>query len=133
MSRVGVCISFFCQTTPMWFFESNLRSSWQIALLVTPIWLLLRLLLESEPLVWLEPLIVFGLAFGLHRLSTHLTMSYRNPNALLVFAVFGTFAFQMLILLLAALLKLRFGAFVFLIDVVFWSPLLRAIFFTKSW
>jgi hypothetical protein len=69
----------------MWFFESSLRSSLQIALLVTPIWLLLRLLLEPEPLVWLEPIIVFVLSFGLHRFSTHLTISYRNPNALLVF------------------------------------------------
>ena len=116
----------------MWFFESNLRSSLQIALLLTPAWLLLRLVLEPEPLVWLEPIIVFALAFGLHRFSTHLTVSYRNPNALLVFAVFGTFAFQMLILLLAALLKLRFGAFVFLLDAVFWSPLLRAVFVAKS-
>ncbi len=116
----------------MWFFESSLRSSLQIALLVTPIWLLLRLLLEPEPLVWLEPIIVFALSFGLHRFSTHLTVSYRNPNALLVFAVFGTFAFQFLILLLAAVFKLRFGAFVFLLDAVFWSPLLRAVFLAKS-
>ncbi len=116
----------------MWFFQSNFRISLQIALLVTPVWFLLRLLLEPEPLVWLEPVIVFFLALGLHRLSTHLTVSYRNPNALLVFAVFGTFAFQILILFLAAVLKLRFGAFVFLLDAVFWSPLLRAVFFAKS-
>ncbi len=132
MTRVAIESRLFCQTAPMWFFQSNFRASLQIALLVTPVWLLLRLLLEPEPLVWLEPMMVFALALGLHRLSTHLTVSYRNPNALLVFAVFGTFAFQILILLLAALLKLRFGAFVFLLDAVFWSPLLRAVFFAKS-
>jgi hypothetical protein len=113
----------------MWFFKSHFRSSLITALLVTPVWLLLRLLLEPEPLVWLEPILVFALALGLHRLSTHLAVSYRNPNVLLGFAVFGTFAFQILILGLAVLLKLRFGAFVFLLDAVFWSPLLQAAFF----
>jgi hypothetical protein len=116
----------------MWFFESSSRSSLVTALLVTPVWLLLRLFLEPEPLVWLEPVLVFLLALVLHRLSTHLTVTYRNPNALLAFAVFGTFAFQILILLSAALLKLRFGAFVFLLDAVFWSPLLRAVFFSSQ-
>lgn len=113
----------------MWFFHSSSRTSLLTALLVTPVWLLLRLLLEPEPIAWLEPVLVFGLALGLHRLSTHLAATYRNPNALLVFAVIGTFVFQMLILLVAALFKLRFGAFVFLLDAVFWSPLLRAAFF----
>ena len=92
----------------MWFFHASLKSSLLIAALVTPAWLLLRLLLEPEPIVWLEPTLVFGMAFGLHRFSTHLTMSYRNPNALLMFAVIGTFVFQMLILLLAALVSQSF-------------------------
>ncbi|MFN3265860.1 MAG: hypothetical protein ACK41E_03375 [Deinococcales bacterium] len=115
----------------MWFFEYSPRSSLMTALLVTPVWLVLRLLLEPEPIVWLEPVLVFCLGFGLHRLSTHLTNRYRNPNALLMFAVVGTFGFQILILLLASLLKLRFGAFVFLLDAVYWSPLLRAVFLKK--
>jgi hypothetical protein len=112
----------------MWFFQSSPRSSLVTALLVTPVWLVLRLLLEPEPIVWLEPVLVFLLALGLHRLSTHLSNRYKNPNALLMFAVLGTFVFQMVILLLAALLKLRFGAFVFLLDAVYWSPLLHAAF-----
>jgi hypothetical protein len=116
----------------MWFFQSSPRSSLVTALLVTPVWLLLRLLLEPEPIVWLEPVLVFGLALGLHRLSTHLSSRYRNPNALLMFAVLGTFVFQIVILLLAALLKLRFGAFVFLLDAVYWSPLLHAAFLKNS-
>jgi hypothetical protein len=116
----------------MWFFQSSPRSSLVTALLVTPVWLLLRLLLEPEPIVWLEPVLVFGLALGLHRLSTHLSSRYRNPNALLMFAVLGTFVFQIVILLLAALLKLRFGAFVFLLDAVYWSPLLHAAFFGRG-
>jgi hypothetical protein len=113
----------------MWFFQSSPRSSLVTALLVTPVWLVLRLLLEPEPLFWLEPVVVFGLALGLHRLSTQLSSRYKNPNALLMFAVLGTFVFQMLILVLAAVLKLRFGAFVFLLDAVYWSPLLHAAFF----
>jgi hypothetical protein len=112
----------------MWFFDTNPRSSLVTALIVTPGWLLLRLILEPEPIFWLEPVLVFGFAFGLHKLSTHLALVHRNPNALLVFAVFGTLAFQMAILLLSALLKLRLGAFVFLLDAVYWVPLLRAAF-----
>ncbi len=116
----------------MWFFDTKPRSSIVTALIVTPAWLLLRLILEPEPIFWLELLLIFAFAFGLHKVSTHLASSYRNPNALLVFAVIGTFVFQMLILALSALLKLRLGAFVFLLDAVYWVPLLRAAFAPRT-
>jgi hypothetical protein len=116
----------------MWFFDMKPRSSLLTTLIVTPIWLVLRLILEPEPIFWLEPVLVFAFAFGLHKLSTHLASSYRNPNALLMFAVLGTFAFQMIILALSAVLKLRLGAFVFLLDAVYWVPLLRSAFLPRA-
>jgi hypothetical protein len=95
--------------------------------------LVFRVLLEPGTFNPLRVL-VFGLSFASRRLGTTLSERLRpsGPNALVLAAAVGTLLFTFGITFLGGALGLRLGSMTFLIDVLYWGPLLRAAFFPVS-
>ena len=116
---------------PLALLEANPRNSLVAALIVTPLWLVFRVLLEPGAFNPLEVMVVFGLSFISHRLGTLLSVRLRprGPNALVLAAALGTLLFTFGIAFLGGALGLRLGPMTFFIDILYWGPLLRAAFF----
>lgn len=119
---------------PLALLEASPRNSLVAALIVTPLWLVFRLLLEPGVFNPLEVFVVFGLSFLSHRAGTILAehLRPRGPNALVLAAALGTLLFTFGIAFLGGALGLRLGPMTFFIDVLYWGPLLRAAFFPTS-
>ncbi len=119
---------------PLALLEASPRHSLVAAVIVTPLWLVFRVLLEPGAFNPLELLVVFGLSFASHRLGTNLSERLRpcGPNALVLAAAVGTLLFTFGITFLGGALGLRLGPMTFFIDALYWGPLLRAAFFPAS-
>jgi hypothetical protein len=116
---------------PLGLLEVSPRHSLVVALIVTPLWLVFRVLLEPGAFNPLEVLVIFGLSFTSYRLGTTLSerLGPSGLNALVLAAAVGTLLFTFGIAFLGGALGLRLEPVTFFIDVLYWGPLLRAAFF----